>query len=44
MHTCGGDYESIVQFAAEKGVAAPPLGAPNGLKPPQGQFILEDYD
>jgi len=43
MHTCN-DYDAIKQFAAEKGVTQPPVGSPNSLRPPKGQFIMQDYD
>jgi hypothetical protein len=43
MHTCN-DYEAIMKFAAEKGVPQPDVRSPDGLRPPKGQFILQDYD
>lgn len=43
MHTCG-DYDAIKRFTAENSVKSPEIGSPGGLKPPKGQFILQDYD
>lgn len=43
MHTCG-DYDAIQRFTTENQVQEPRIGSPKELKPPKGQFILEDYD